>query len=145
VKNPYLQRKLAEIGRDTEETWKSIIANEGSVQHLDFLDPHTKRVFQTAFEIPQKAIVQLAIDRGGDICQAQSLNVFFAHDADAEYMTQVHYMAWEGGLKSLYYLRSTTPSRAENPNTAVSRTATTSADLPVPAPVEDEVCFSCQG
>ena len=58
VKNRYLEKLLKDIGQDTQDTWSSIITNGGSVQHLDFLNAHQKRVFATANEIPQMSLVR---------------------------------------------------------------------------------------
>lgn len=144
VKSPYLQARLAELGQDTEEVWKTIVANEGSAQHLDFLTDHDRSVHKTAMEIDQKVIVRLAADRSDLICQGQSVNIFLPHDADAEELTKVHYYAWEWGVKSLYYLRSDTPNRAENTNSAVARIVIEEVANDA-LPVEDEECFACQG
>ncbi len=112
VKNPYLERLLDEKGRNTEATWTSILANEGSVQHLDFLDEHEKSVFKTAFEIDQRWIMELAADRTPLICQSQSLNIFLPGDVDKWDLHMLHWMAWERGVKSLYYCRSKSVQRA---------------------------------
>ena len=77
LKNEYLQHALQEIDMDTDEVWKSIITNGGSVQQLEFLDDYTKDVFKTAVEIDQKWVIEFAGDRQKHICQSQSLNVFF--------------------------------------------------------------------
>jgi ribonucleoside-diphosphate reductase alpha chain len=112
VKNPYLERLLVEKGRNTETVWASILKNEGSVQHLDFLSEQEKDVFKTAFEIDQRWIVELAADRTPLICQSQSLNVFLPGDADKWDLHMLHWMAWERGVKSLYYCRSKSVQRA---------------------------------
>lgn len=114
VKNPQLVNLLQEKEMDTEETWRSIAAEQGSVQHLDFLTEIEKDVFKTAFEIDQKALVLQAGDRQEHICQAQSLNVFLPADVDKKILHRVHFDAWKAGVKSMYYLRSTTAKRAEN-------------------------------
>ena len=80
LKNEYLEHVLQELDQDTDDVWKSIITNNGSVQHLDFLDDWTKDVFKTAVEIDQKWIIDMASDRQMDICQSQSLNIFFPAD-----------------------------------------------------------------
>ena len=77
LKNEHLEHALQELDQDTDEVWKSIITNNGSVQHLDFLDDWTKDVFKTAVEIDQRWIIEMAADRQKEICQSQSLNVFF--------------------------------------------------------------------
>ena len=71
VKNRALQKLLAAKGRDTAETWRSILEHEGSVQHLDALDENERAVFKTAFEIDQRWVIDLAADRTPSICQGQ--------------------------------------------------------------------------
>lgn len=121
VKNKNLVKLLQEKGKNTEEVWSSITTNEGSVQHLDFLDDHEKMVFKTAQEIDQFWLVDLAADRSEYICQAQSLNLFFPGDASKKYLHEVHFRAWERGVKSLYYCRSKSIQRADKVSTKVER------------------------
>ncbi len=76
VSNPHLARRLADKGADTAGTWQSIIEHEGSVQHLDCLtDDEEKRCSAPAFEIDQRWIVDLAVDRAPFVCQSQSINL----------------------------------------------------------------------
>src|SRR5918997_1332450 len=112
VKNPYLEKVLAEKGQNTPGVWDSILENEGSVMHLDFLTQDEKDTFKTAFELDQRWIVELAADRTPEICQAQSLNVFLPGDVDKWDLHMLHWTAWERGCKSLYYLRSKSVQRA---------------------------------
>ncbi len=112
VKNPYLQKLLGDKGIDTEAVWSSILENEGSVQHLDALSDDEKAVYKTAFELDQRWVIELAADRTGDICQAQSLNLFIPGDVNKWDLHMLHWSAWERGLKSLYYLRSKSVQRA---------------------------------
>ena len=91
---------------DYEEIWSSIIANDGSVQHLTFLDDYQKDVFKTAMEIDQRWLIEHAATRQEYIDQAQSLNLFFRPDVDIRYLHAVHFLAWKQGLKTLYYCRS---------------------------------------
>ena len=113
VRNPYLAKLLAEKGLDTPETWQSIVAQEGSVQHLDCLSEDEKLVFRTAFEIDPRWIIDLAADRTPYICQSQSLNLFLPADIDKWDLHMLHWTAWERGIKSLYYCRSKSISRAD--------------------------------
>jgi len=113
-KNPYLEKVLEELGKNTDDVWSSIITNGGSVQHLDFLDDHLKSVFKTAIELDQHVLIKLAGDRQRYLCQGQSLNIFFPAGADKKYLHSVHYQAWKQGCKGLYYLRTETSNRAEN-------------------------------
>lgn len=113
-KNPYLEKVLEDLGKNTEQVWSTIITNGGSVQHLDFLDDHVKNVFKTAIELNQHALIRLASDRQKHLCQGQSLNIFFPAGAEKKYLHSVHYQAWKQGCKGLYYLRTETSNRAEN-------------------------------
>jgi ribonucleoside-diphosphate reductase alpha chain len=112
-KNPELIVLLDAKQKNTDETWKNILANEGSVQQLDFLSQVEKDAFLTAREINQFAIVKLAAERQKYIDQAQSLNLFFPSNADPKYINQVHLEAFKSGVKTLYYLRSTSVLRAD--------------------------------
>ena len=105
-KNIELQQLLIKLNKDTEEVWKSISQNDGSVQHLDFLSDNEKEVFKTAREINQMALIKQAAQRQKYIDQGQSLNIFFTHDADPKYIHDVHIEAWKSGCKTLYYMRS---------------------------------------
>jgi ribonucleoside-diphosphate reductase alpha chain len=120
-KNPHLAEVLEVVGKNTEEVWSMIITNGGSVQHLDFLDDHTKNVFKTAIELDQHALIKLAGDRQKYLCQGQSLNIFFPAGADKRYLHTVHYQAWVEGCKGLYYLRTESSNRAENVSEKVKR------------------------
>jgi ribonucleoside-diphosphate reductase alpha chain len=106
-RNRTLKKLLIKKGVDSPEVWKSIVKNAGSVQHLDILTDAEKAVFKTAYEIDQNVIVQQAAQRQKYICQSQSLNLFFPFDVDALYFNQVHIKAWELGVKTLYYCKST--------------------------------------
>jgi len=105
-KNPVLEVVLLQLGKDTPEVWQSINESGGSVQHLSFLTPEQKAVFLTAREINQHAIVKQAVQRQKWVDQAQSVNLFFGTNSPPKYIHEVHLGAWEGGLKTLYYLRS---------------------------------------
>jgi ribonucleoside-diphosphate reductase alpha chain len=114
VHNPYLEKLLAQKGKNDEDTWTSITISQGSVQHLDCLDDHEKAVFKTAFEIDQRWLVEHGADRAPYICQSQSLNIFLPADVHKRDLHQIHMMAWKKGVKSLYYCRSLSIQRADN-------------------------------
>jgi len=106
-KNKQLEELLEQKGMNTDEVWKSINSEKGSVQHLDFLSDLEKEVFLTAREINQFVIIKLAAQRQKYIDQGQSINLFFPANADGKYIHKVHVEAWKTGvIKSLYYLRS---------------------------------------
>lgn len=139
IKNPYLVDLLVEKKQDTKKVWSSIISNEGSVQHLDFLSDEEKAVFKTAFEIDQMDVVDHAAKRQEFICQGQSVNVFLPFGTDVKVLNYVHLSAWKNKLKGLYYLRTTAGVTAEKVGTKVDRVAL--QDFLG----DDEVCVSCQG
>lgn len=138
-KNKYLDQLLLKIFKDDEtsynDTWQSIILNQGSVQHLDCLTDYQKGVFKTAFELNQAWLIEHAADRQEFICQGQSLNLFFPAGSDKAYVNYVHILAWKKGLKSLYYLRTNSGATAEKISEKIERKALKDYDE----------CVSCQG
>ena len=138
LKNEYLEAILQDLDQDTEEVWKSIITNGGSVQHLDFLDGWTKDVFKTAVEIDQRWIIEMAADRQEFICQSQSLNVFFPSNVSKQELHAIHIMAWKRGVKTLYYLRSEAYKRAETVSDEALRRLIFDS-------IDDEGCLACEG
>ena len=83
------------------------------MQHLEFLSESEKLVFKTAFEVDQRWLVELAADRTPYVCQSQSLNLFLPADVHKRDLHKIHFLAWEKGLKSLYYCRSKSIQRAD--------------------------------
>ena len=101
VRNPHLENLLAQKSMDDEEVWLSIASYQGSVQHLGFLDSDEKDVFKTAFELDQNWLMEHAADRVPYICQSQSLDIFILPDIQESDLHQIHWAAWNSGLKSL--------------------------------------------
>lgn len=114
VRNRHLDKLLTEKGHNDEATWATITKQAGSVQHLDFLSQDEKDVYKTAFELDQRWVIQHAADRTPFICQSQSVNIFLPANVHKRDLHQIHMMAWKLGLKSLYYCRSMSISRAES-------------------------------
>jgi ribonucleoside-diphosphate reductase alpha chain len=104
-KNPVLEKLFCDRGIDGS-IWEQILSAKGSVQDLDCLSDAEKEVFQTAREIDQFELVKQAADRQPFICQGQSLNLFVDPESDPAYIMRLHLAAWKNGLKSLYYLKS---------------------------------------
>lgn len=138
LKNEYLEDCLRDIDMDTDEVWKSIITNNGSVQHLEFLDDYTKDVFKTAVEIDQKWVIEFAADRQKEICQSQSLNVFFPANVSKQELHAIHMMAWKQGVKTLYYLRSEAIKRAETVSDEALRKYIFDS-------IDENACLACEG
>ncbi len=142
VKNPYLEQLLEEKGKNTESVWSSILKNEGSVQHLDCLSDDEKSIFKTAFEIDQRWVIELAADRTPLICQSQSLNMFIPGDVDKWDLHMLHWMAWERGVKSLYYCRSKSVQRAGF--AGEDNKADIDSSLMTTEKTDYEECLACQ-
>jgi ribonucleoside-diphosphate reductase alpha chain len=140
VKNIYLERILEQTGHNTPAVWDSILENEGSVQHLDFLSQDDKDVYKTAFEIDQRWVVELAADRTPDVCQSQSVNIFLPGDVDKWDLHMLHWQAWERGCKSLYYLRSKSVQRASHAGGETHE----AVDMSGAAKTDYEECLACQ-
>jgi len=138
LKNEYLENTLDDIGMNTDEVWKSIITNNGSVQHLEFLDDYTKDVFKTAVEIDQRWVVEFAADRQEYICQSQSLNLFFPADVSKQELHALHMMAWKRKVKTLYYLRSEAIKRADKVSDEALRQMIFDS-------IDDNACLACEG
>jgi ribonucleoside-diphosphate reductase alpha chain len=134
-KNKYLEQLLDKKGMNTDSVWKEIVANKGSVQHLDILTPEEKEVFKTAVEINQSWVVEHAAERQQFVCQSQSVNLFFPPDVNKGDLHNVHMLAWAKNLKTLYYLRSEAISRADNVSSKVKREII----------FEQEDCLACEG
>ena len=137
VKNKFLDAIIKEkVAPELyDEVWSSIVANKGSVQHLDILDDWEKDVFKTAVEINQAWIVEHASVRQEFICQSQSVNLFFPPDVNKGDLHNVHMLAWAKNLKTLYYLRSEAIGRADNVSSQAKREII----------FEQSDCLSCEG
>jgi ribonucleoside-diphosphate reductase alpha chain len=145
-KNRWLDQLIKSKITDEQEyndIWSSIIANDGSVQHLDILDENEKAVFKTSMEIDQRWVIDLAADRQNYIDQAQSLNLFFRPDAHIKYIHAIHFMAWKKGLKTLYYCRSEKIGKADKVSKRIERQVIKELDMTQIAQGND--CIACEG
>ena len=147
-KNRYLDKIIQEKAKTesedwADEVWRSIIANDGSVQHLDWMDDWTKDVFKTSMEIDQRWVVQHAADRQEYIDQAQSLNVFFRPDSNIKYIHAVHFMAWKAKLKTMYYCRSDKIAKADKVAKRIEREVIKEINLHDLA--QGNECLACEG
>lgn len=116
IKNPYLESTLAAYGKNDEETWLSILKNNGSVQHLEFLSEHEKNVFKTFLEIPPDFIIETAAARQRFIDQSQSLNLMIGSDYDPDQLLATLLLAWKAGIKTLYYQLNVSQTQEFNRN-----------------------------
>jgi ribonucleoside-diphosphate reductase alpha chain len=145
-KNRWLDKIIKEKAKDEQDyadIWSSIIANDGSCQHLDILSDAERDVFKTSMEIDQRWVIDLAADRQAYIDQAQSLNLFFRPDAHIKYIHAIHYMAWKKGLKTLYYCRSEKIGKADKVSKKIERNVIKELDMTQIAQGND--CIACEG
>lgn len=106
VVNKHLLNDLIQLGLWDEEMKQILMASNGSVQNIQGLPQEIKEMYKTAYELSQKAIIDMAADRGAFICQSQSLNLFMESPNNKK-LSSMHFYAWSKGLKTgMYYLRS---------------------------------------
>lgn len=112
VVNKYLFKDLVRIGLWNEDMKNQIFASNGSIQQIEGIPDALKEIYKTVWEIKQKALIDLAADRGPFICQTQSLNLFMENPTFAK-LSSMHFYAWKKGLKTgIYYLRSKAAAEA---------------------------------
>ena len=148
TRNRWLAAVIAEEAKHhkegwVDEVWSSIIANDGSVQHLDWMSEWDRDVFKTSMEIDQRWVVQHAADRQQWIDQAQSLNVFFRPDSHIKYIHAVHFQAWKQGLKTMYYCRSDKIAKADKISKKIEREVIKEINLH--DLTEGGECLACEG
>jgi ribonucleotide reductase alpha subunit len=103
--NKYLMNDLIRLDLWNEKIKNSMVANHGSIQHIEAIPQDIKEKYKTVWEIPMRAVIDMAADRGAYICQSQSLNLW-VEAPDYSTLTSMHFYAWSKGLKTgIYYLR----------------------------------------
>jgi ribonucleoside-diphosphate reductase alpha chain len=106
IVNKHLLRDLSSLGLWDEDMKNRIIAANGSIQNINEIPENLRALYRTAWEIPQRALIDMSADRGAYICQSQSLNVFM-ENVNTGKLTSMHFYAWKKGLKTgMYYLRT---------------------------------------
>ena len=106
VVNKHLLKDLIKLGLWNDEMKNTLIAANGSIQNIEGIPANIKELYRTVWEIPQKAVLDMAADRGAYICQSQSLNIHI-QDPNFGKLTSMHFYAWKKGLKTgMYYLRT---------------------------------------
>jgi len=132
--NKYLMRELIDLGLWNEELKNNIIANKGSIQHLDIIPQYIREKYKIVWEIPMKHLIDMAADRGAYICQSQSLNLWI-EDPTYSTLTSMHFYSWKKGLKTgIYYLRRKAKHQAQQFTIEPKQNTTQK---------EKEICDSC--
>lgn len=148
-KNKFLDLIIKKASENKEpswydDQWVSIISNDGSVQHLEWMNEETKEIFKTAPEIDQRVIIEQSSDRQKQVDQAISTNLFFAPDVNVKYLHAVHFQAWKQGLKSLYYVRSAKLRKADKTGQKIERKRIED-EISMQELVENSTCSACEG
>jgi ribonucleoside-diphosphate reductase alpha chain len=134
--NKYLMNDLIKLDLWNEKMKNMIIANNGSVQHIDIIPVEIKEKYKTVWELPMRSIIDMAADRGAFICQSQSLNLWL-EDPNYNNLTSMHFHSWGKGLKTgMYYLRRRARHQAQQFTIEPEKKQTNMME-------EDEVCEMC--
>ncbi len=134
VANKYMMKDLIELNLWNEDLKNNIIANHGSIQHIESIPKEIRDKYKTVWEIPMKHIIDMSADRGAFICQSQSLNLWI-EDPNYNNLTSMHFYSWNKGLKTgIYYLRRRAAHQAQQ--FTIEPTKKSSSDEP---------CEMCSG
>lgn len=153
VVNKHLLKDLIAFNLWDDDMKNEMIAANGSIQHIDRIPQHIKDLYRTVWEIPQKAIIDMAAERGAYICQSQSLNIHL-QDANFGKLTSMHFYAWKKGLKTgMYYLRTkaaadaikfTVQKQQAGQRNEVATTEAMQRESDVGCPLDDaDECVAC--
>lgn len=138
--NKYLMRDLLKLDLWNEKIKNNIIANHGSIQHLDMIPPEIREKYRTVWEIPMRNLIDMAADRGIYICQSQSLNLWL-EDPNYSNLTSMHFYSWSKGLKTgIYYLRRRARHQAQQFTIEPEKVESTNN---LGEDVEEEICEMC--
>ena len=136
--NKYLMEDLITLGLWNEKIKNNIIANNGSVQHIEIIPQEIRDKYRTVWELPMKTLIDMAADRGAYICQSQSLNLWL-EDPNYKTLTSMHFYAWSKGLKTgIYYLRRRGKHQAQQFTIEPEK-----QNMDGAAYEEDEICEMC--
>ena len=138
--NKYLMQDLLKLDMWTEKMKNNIIANNGSIQHLEQIPVEIREKYKTVWEIPMRQLIDMAADRGAFVCQSQSLNLWL-EDPNYSNLTSMHFYSWSKGLKTgIYYLRRRARHQAQQFTIEPEK-----KDLggKMEEETEDEICEMC--
>ena len=139
IVNKHLVKDLMDIDIWNKDIKDQIILNRGSVQDIDIIPNEIKNKYKTVWEIKQKKLIDMSVDRGAFICQSQSLNLFVAEPTFNK-LSSMHFYSWKQGLKTgIYYLRTRAVANAQQFTIDPNKVSKTSQQC------TDEICTSCSG
>jgi len=135
--NRYLMEELIQLGLWNEKIKNNIIANHGSIQHVEMIPQEIKDKYKTVWEMPMRGLIDMSADRGAFICQSQSLNLWL-EDPNYNTLTSMHFYSWQKGLKTgIYYLRRRGKHQAQQFTIEPEKTDHGSSTQ------DDEICEMC--
>lgn len=137
--NKYLLQDLLKLDLWNEKIKNNIIANNGSIQHLELIPLEIREKYKTVWEIPMRNLIDMAADRGAYICQSQSLNLWL-EDPNYSNLTSMHFYSWSKGLKTgIYYLRRRARHQAQQFTIEPEKVGRINLEQDT----EDEICEMC--
>jgi len=127
----------------TEQVRDAIKRADGSVQGIGALPAESRELFRTAWELPQRALIDMAAARAPFVDQSQSLNLFLAAPSIGK-LSSMYLHAWKSGLKTTYYLRSRPATRIAQATVAPEVPAAPEAAAVACSLENPETCEACQ-
>ncbi|MDE2280171.1 MAG: ribonucleoside-diphosphate reductase subunit alpha [Xanthomonadaceae bacterium] len=147
VVNRYLVEELKTLGLWTAEIRDQIKLAEGSIQAIAAIPDRLRMIYRTVWELPQKALIDLAATRGAYIDQSQSLNLFMENPNIGQ-LSSMYMYAWKAGIKTTYYLRSRPATKIAKATVAAAKAAATDQETATAAVFcsleNPEYCEACQ-
>ena len=142
--NRYLVAELKARGLWDDKMIAEVKKAEGSIQQIEHIPEDLRALYRTAWEIPQRSLIEMAADRGAFIDQSQSLNLFMEAPTIGK-LSSMYMHAWKQGLKTTYYLRSRPATRINQTTTTNGNgTASADAEAAVACSLENpETCEAC--
>ncbi len=145
IKNPYLEKLLAEKAKNSETVWSSILEQGGSVQHLDFLTPEEKDVYKTSRSRSTSAGCSSLPPTARPSSTRRSRSTCSSRPTvDKWDLMMLHFRAWELGIKSLYYLRSKSVQRAGFAGGVEADNTPELRNIQVTSSTDYDECLACQ-
>jgi ribonucleoside-diphosphate reductase alpha chain len=142
--NTYLVAELKRLGLWHEATREALREANGSVSDLPGLPEEVRALYRTAWELPQRALIDMAAARTPFLDQSQSLNLFMAAPTIGK-LSSMYAYAWKRGLKTTYYLRSRPATRIAQSARAAAPAAPAVPEQAVACSLENpETCEACQ-
>ncbi len=140
--NRYLVAELKARGLWDDKMIGEVKKAEGSIQQIERIPADLRAIYRTAWEIPQRSLIEMAADRGAFIDQSQSLNLFMEAPTIGK-LSSMYMYAWKQGLKTTYYLRSRPATRINQTTTSGNGTSPTDAEAVACSLENPETCEAC--